>query len=88
MKLLPISFSATAGDDARPITVNDIIVESANLTCQTNPLYYGDGLTVQNPLLVGDTLPIGGVNLRTIFIRNYTGAANGVLKVTGIARIP
>ena len=87
MKLLPISFSVTASDDARPITVNDIVVESANLTCQTHPLYYGDGTTVQNPLLIGDTLPIGGVNLRDVFIKNYTGGSNGVLKVTGMVKI-
>jgi hypothetical protein len=87
-KLYPVSFSITLSDDLpHPITVNDIFVDSANLTCLTNPLYYGDGTVVDNPLLVGDTLPIGNINLRNIFIRNYTGGSNGVLKVTGLARV-
>lgn len=86
--LKPVSFSFTLTDDnAHPITENDIFIESGNLHCLTNALYYGDGTTMDTPLGVGDVLPIGGINLRDLFIKNKTGGSNGVLKVTGLARI-
>lgn len=83
----PFSMSVTGTDQARRFTPHDIKVDSAIIECATYPMYFGAGPEVNMEILVGDRLPLGGVNLRYILIKNKTPGSNGVLRITGMVEV-
>lgn len=79
-----ISLSVSLSDDnvTRLSDVNIPFYEM-NIRCVSNPVYYGDGTIMDDYLNIGDVASYRNVNLRDIFIKNYTAGSNGQVIITG-----
>jgi len=74
----------TGADTAAAVTLVPFIVNQAIIKAVDYAIYVGDSAGQTMPLGVGEAWALDIIDLNTLYFKNYTAGANGVIQVIGI----
>lgn len=84
-----VSISHTATDDLKFSLVGaDLWLEDVNIHCETKAAKYGSRSEQEAVVYADDVLSYRYINLKDIFFKNETAAANTVIRAIGVVMPP